>query len=128
LVSIVGVIILLASQAPHLVFPAAAMGAVSAAYSMASGDAMGQTQTHWAAVPVMAASTFAGTVAPALPFLWTSGWMALAQSGAIALLIALLVGYARSWRKHRYIETVAIIGFGVALTVACNLLVPGGSA
>lgn len=104
------------------------MGAVSAAYSMASGEAMGQEQTHWAAVPVMAASTFAGTVAPALPFIWTSGWMALTQAGAIALLIALLVGYARSWRKYRYIETVVIIGVGVVLTVACNLLIPGGSA
>jgi hypothetical protein len=125
--SILGVIVFIAARDPGLVFPAAAMGAVSAAYSMGAGEGMGQQETDWHAIPVMAAATFTGTVLPALPYLWSRGWAALAQSAAVCLLVALAVGHLRTWRKHRYAETVAVIGVGVAFTVGCNLLVPGGA-
>lgn len=128
LMSILGVVMFIASRSPSLVFPVAVMGAVSASYSMGAGEFLGQRQTDWGAVPVMAAATFAGTVLPALPYLWSSGWAALGQSAIACLLVALAVGHLRSWRRHRYLETVIVIGVGVALTVACNLVMPGGGA
>jgi hypothetical protein len=128
LMSILGIILFVASRSPGLVFGAAFMGAVSAAYSMGAGEFLEQQETRWAAVPVMAAATFGGTVLPALPYLWTSGHAALAQSAVACLLVALTVGHLRSWRAHKYLETVAVIGAGVTLTVACNLVIPGGAA
>jgi hypothetical protein len=128
LMSILGVVMFIASRSPSLVVPVAVMGAVSASYSMGAGEFLGQQQTDWPAVPVMAAATFAGTVLPALPYLWSSGWAALVQSATACLLVALAVGHLRSWRPHRYLETTAVIAVGVALTVACNLAMPGGAS
>jgi VIT1/CCC1 family predicted Fe2+/Mn2+ transporter len=125
--SILGVVMFIASRSPSLVVPVAVMGAVSASYSMGAGEFLGQRQTDWGAVPVMAAATFAGTVLPAVPYLWCSGWVALAQSAVACLLVALAVGRLRSWRPHRYIETTAVIAVGITLTVACNLVMPGGA-
>lgn len=127
LMSILGVVLFIASRSPSLVFGAATVGAVSAAYSMGAGEFLGQRQTDWRAVPVMAVATFTGTVLPALPYLWSSGWAALGQAAGACLLTALAVGHLRSWRKHRYLETIAVIAVGVALTVACNLLTGGGA-
>lgn len=128
LMSILGVVMFIASRSPSLVFPVAVMGAVSASYSMGAGEFLGQEATDWPAIPVMAAATFTGTVLPALPYLWCSGWAALTQSAVACLLVALAVGHLRSWRPHRYAETVIVIGVGVALTVASNLVMPGGGA
>jgi hypothetical protein len=97
--SILGVVMFIASRSPSLVVPVAVMGA----------------------------ATFAGTVLPAVPYLWCSGWVALAQSAVACLLVALAVGRLRSWRPHRYIETTAVIAVGITLTVACNLVMPGGA-
>lgn len=128
LMSILGVVMFIASRSPSLVVPVAVMGAVSASYSMGAGEFLGQRQTDWGAVPVMAAATFAGTVLPAVPYAWSSGWAALGQSAVACLAVALAVGRLRSWRRHRYLETTIVIGVGVALTVACNLVMPGGAA
>lgn len=127
LMSIFGITVFVAARYPALVFPAALMGAVSAAYSMGAGEFLGQGRPDWSAVPVMAGATFTGTLLPALPYLWARGWPALAWSVAVCLLMALAVGRLRTWRTHRYVETVAVIGVGVALTVACNLLTGGGA-
>lgn len=127
LMSILGVTMFIAARDPSLVFLAALMGAVSASYSMGAGEFLGQQKTEWAAVPVMAAATFGGTLLPALPYLWSRGLPALAQSAGVCLLMALAVGRLRTWRRHRYLETVAVIGCGVALTVVCNLLTGGGA-
>jgi hypothetical protein len=75
----------------------------------------------------MAAATFAGTLLPAIPYLWSAGWAALAQSSAVCLAMAVAVGHLRSWRKHRYAETTAVIAAGIALTITCNLLTGGGA-
>lgn len=127
LMSIFGVVVFIAARDPRLVFPAALMGAVSAAYSMGAGDGLGRSKTDWAAVPVMAGSSFAGTVLPATPYLWSAGQAALIQSVGVCLLVALAVGRLRTWSRHRYAGTVAVIGFGVLLTIGCNLL-SGGAA
>lgn len=126
LMSVLGIVVFIASRAPSLVFGAAVMGAVSAGYSMGAGEFLGQKQPDWPAVPVMAAATFTGTVLPALPYLWSAGWAALAQAATVCLLMALAVGRLRTWSRHRYFSTTAFIGLGMALTVGCNLLMPGG--
>lgn len=125
--SIFGITVFIAARYPSLVFVAALMGAVSAAYSMGAGEHLGQQETNWSAVPVMAGATFAGTLLPAVPYLWSRGLPALGQSAAVCLLMALAVGHLRTWRRHRYLETVAVIGFGVALTIVCNLATGGGA-
>jgi len=128
LMSILGVTLFIASRDAALVFPVAFMGAVGAAYSMGAGEFLGQQQTDWPKVPVMAAATMAGTTLPAMPYLWSGGWLALTQSGAACLLVALAAGRLRSWRRHKYLETVAVIGAGIAITVICNLLMPGSAS
>jgi len=126
LMSILGVVLFIAARSPALVFPAALMGGVSAAYSMGAGEFLGEDDSPgWAASLVMGAATFAGTVLPAVPYLWCAGWAALAQSCAVCLLVALLVGHLRSWRPHRYAETTLVIALGVILTFACSLLTGG---
>ena len=126
LMSILGPVMFTASRWPGLVFPIAVMGAVSASCSMGAGEFLGQEATNWAAVPVMGAATFTGSVLPALPYLWSSGWAALAQSAAACLLVALAVGRMRAWRRHRYAETVAVLCLVVAVTVLCNHFMPAG--
>jgi len=121
LMSILGPVMFTASRWPQLVFPIA----VSAACSMGAGEFLGQEATNWAAVPVMGAATFTGSVLPSLPCLWSSGWAALAQSAAACLAVAVAVGHLR-WRRHRYAETVAVLALVVAVTVLCNHFVPAG--
>ena len=128
LMSILGPIMFTAARAPHLVFPIAVMGAVSAACSMGAGEFLGERAPDWRAVPAMAAATFTGSVLPALPYLWSAGMGALAQSGVACALTALAVGHMRSWRPHRYAETLVILAVVFAVTVACNLLMPAGSS
>jgi VIT1/CCC1 family predicted Fe2+/Mn2+ transporter len=126
--SILGPVMFTASRYPRLVFPVALMGAVSAAGSMAAGEHMSEERTDYRAVAVMGAATFAGSVLPAFPYLFTSGIAAICCSAAVCLAVALGVGHLRSWRKHRYAETVAILAFVAGLTVICNLFMPGGAA
>jgi hypothetical protein len=125
LMSILGSVMFTASRWPQLVFPIAFMGAVSAACSMGAGEFLGQEATNWAAVPVMGAATFTGSVLPALSRLWSSGWAALAQSAACPA-VAVAVGHLRSWRRHRYAETVTVLALVVAVTVLCNHFMSAG--
>jgi VIT1/CCC1 family predicted Fe2+/Mn2+ transporter len=128
LMSILGPIEFTASRYPHLVFPVAFMGAVSASASMAAGEQMSEEkETLWAPA-VMGAATFTGSVLPAVPWLFTRGVPAVCWSAAICVAVALMVGHLRSWRPHRYAETLAVLACVAALTVACNLALPGGAA
>lgn len=124
--SILGPVMFTASRYPHQVFPVALMGAVSAACSMGAGEHMEREGTPAAATAAMAAATFAGSAAPAVPWLFTSGVPAICWSAAVVLAVALAVGRLRSWRPHRYAETVAILAAVAAVTVACNLALPAG--
>ncbi len=128
LMSILGPVMFTASRYPRLVFPVALMGAVSASGSMAASDHMSEARTDYRATAAMGLATFTGSVLPALPYLFTSGVTAICCSAAICLAVALAVGRMRSWCPHRYVQTVAILSLVAALTVACNLLMPGGTA
>ena len=128
LMSILGPVMFTASRYPHLVFPVALMGAVSASASMAAGQRMSEDrQSAWAPV-VMGAATFTGSVLPAIPFLFTRGVPAICCAAAVCVTVALGVGRLRSWRKHRYLETLAILALVAGVTVVCNLLLPGGAS
>jgi VIT1/CCC1 family predicted Fe2+/Mn2+ transporter len=126
LMSILGPVMFTASRYPRLVFPVALMGAVSASASMAAGEHMSEDRTDYAAAAVMGAATFAGSVLPAAPWLAVSGTAAVCWSAAVCAAVALAVGRMRSWRRHRYLETAAILAGVAGLTVACNLLIPAG--
>ncbi len=128
LMSILGPVMFFASRDPRLVFPVALMGAVSASASMAGGEQMSAEQeTIWAPA-AMGAATFTGSVLPAIPYLFTRGLPAICCTAAICVAVALGVGRLRSWRKHRYLETLAILAAIAALTVVCNLILPGGTS
>lgn len=124
LMSILGPMMFIASRYPAAVFPVAVMGAISASCSMGAGEFLGEEKPDLRASPVMAAATFAGSVLPALPYLWSAGTAALAQSAIVCLLVALGVGHMRTWRRHRYLETVAVLAVVFAITVACNHYMP----
>jgi hypothetical protein len=128
LMSIMGPVMFTASRYPMLVFPVALMGAVSASCSMAAGEHLGEDSSEPSAVVMMGAATFGGSLLPAVPWLATSGTAAVCWCAGIILAAALLVGRLRSWRRHRYIETIAILALVAGVTVACNLAVPAGTA
>jgi hypothetical protein len=128
LMSILGPVMFFASRDPRYVFPVAFMGAVSASASMAAGQQMSEDrQSPWAPV-MMGAATFAGSVLPAAPFLFARGLTAICCSAAVCVAVALGVGHLRSWRRHRYAETLAILALVAGVTATCNLLIPGGAA
>jgi VIT1/CCC1 family predicted Fe2+/Mn2+ transporter len=127
LMSILGPVMFFASRDPRLVFPVALMGAVSASASMGAGELMSKEQkTAWAP-GVMAVATFGGSVLPAIPYLFARGVVAVCCSAAMCVIVAVGVGHLRSWRAHRYVETLAILAVVAGLTVACNLLLPSGT-
>jgi len=117
-----------ASRAPHYVFPVALMGAVSASASMAAGQQMSEDRQSPRAPVVMGLATFAGSVLPAVPYLFARGLTAICCSAAACVAVALGVGRLRSWRRHRYAETLAILGLVAGVTVICNLFLPGGAS
>ena len=124
--SILGPVMFFASRDPRYVFPVALMGAVSASASMAAGEHMSEDrQSAWAPA-AMGAATFTGSVLPAIPYLFARGTAAICCSAAVCAAVALGVGRLRSWRRHRYLETLAILALVAAVTVGCNLLLPGG--
>ena len=127
--SILGPVMFFASRNPALVFPVALMGAVSASASMGAGELLSEDDSQtMGAVLVMAAATFTGSVLPAAPYLFLSGWPALLASAGLVLGVALTVGHLRAWRPHRYAETVAILAVVFTVTVVCNLLIPGSAS
>ena len=127
LMSILGPVMFFASRNPRLVFPVAFMGAVSAATSMGAGQRLSEQQDDTAGPVVMGGATFAGSVLPAVPYLFTSGLAAVLWSAGVCVAVALGVGHLRSWRKHRYLETVGVLAFVAVVTVGCNLALPGGA-
>lgn len=124
--SILGVVFYASGHA-GLVFPVALSGGLTAAVSMAAGELLsdGGTPDKVAAF-AMGAATLAGSVAPALPYAFWHGLVAPLLSVAVCVAVAAVVGRLRQNRKHRYIETFAVLAVVVAVAVACGLAFPGG--
>lgn len=129
--SLLGVILyLLLSHHDALIFPTACSGAISSAVSMGGGEWLSDSDNGLAASAVMAVATFAGALAPAVPFAFASGAAAVAESAVICLCIALAVSAMRANRSlpMALTETLGILLAVAAVVVACGLVLPGGGA
>jgi VIT1/CCC1 family predicted Fe2+/Mn2+ transporter len=127
--SLLGVVLYLLHD-QRLIFPAALMGGISAAVSMAGGEYLSDSGSGPGASLVMGLATGAGAVAPAVPFAFTTGAAALAAMVVISVATGVTVGVLRGKASARHgtafevavtLATLAGI-FGVVL--ACALVVP----
>lgn len=131
--SIVGVILYLLGD-PRVIFATVLAGSISAALSMAGNDYLSDSDDGLLPSAVMGLATFAGGLAPALPFLFTRGRLALILMGVICLLLGVLVGVIRAQAATRHSFRVVFAGtlvifaliFGAVLAVALGLPSPAG--
>lgn len=114
----------------NLIFPAALMGGISAAVSMAGGEWLSDSDNGLGASAVMGLATGAGAILPAIPFALARGPLALTATVCICLLIGIVVGVMRGQagaRHSKVFEMAVTLGllaviFGVVLV--CSVLVP----
>jgi VIT1/CCC1 family predicted Fe2+/Mn2+ transporter len=125
--SILGVVFYLSGHS-GLVFPAALSGGLSAAASMAGGEWLSESDHGLAASAAMGAATLTGSVLPAIPYAFLSGWRAPAVSVLTLMAVAAVVARLRTHRTHPYLETALVLGVVLTVAVTCGLLVPGGGA
>jgi hypothetical protein len=128
--SLLGVIIYLLVTHPVLIFPTALSGAVSSAVSMGAGEWLSDSGSGFAASAVMAGATFTGALLPALPFAFASGAAAVAESGVICGLLAVIVAALRPRRGlgMALTETLGLLAVIAGVVLACGLLLPGPAA
>jgi VIT1/CCC1 family predicted Fe2+/Mn2+ transporter len=130
--SIVGVVLYLLGD-QRLIFPAALSGAISAALSMAGNEYLSDSDNGLWPSAVMGLATAAGGIAPAIPFLFTRGALALAWMGVVCLLIGIVVGVMRAQACARHgfwTELGGTLGifaliFAAVLAVSLALPAPG---
>lgn len=127
--SLLGVVLYLLHN-EGLIFPAAVMGGISAAVSMAGGEWMSDSDNGFGTAIVMGLATGAGAILPAVPFAFARGAAALTASVVICLMIGCVVGVMRGHASEKHgmafqvgltLLLLAAI-FGVVL--ACTLVVP----
>jgi VIT1/CCC1 family predicted Fe2+/Mn2+ transporter len=127
--SIVGVVLYLLGD-QRLIFPAALSGAISAALSMSGNEYLSDSDNGFWPSAVMGTATATGGIAPAIPFLFTTGALALEWMGVICLLIGVIVGVmrARECRKHTFWQelggTLGIFILIFAAVFAASLALP----
>ena len=98
---------------------AAALGlAIAATVGMGAGEYLSDTTRNLRLAFVMAAATFLGSVAPALPFVAGYGMAEVLASGVVVFLAGLLIGRVRGYRL-----TFVILVVVCCLTVALSVLV-----
>jgi len=98
---------------------AAALGlAVAATVGMGAGQYLSDTKRSVRLACVMGAATFAGSVAPALPFIAGYGTAQLLCALAILLAGGCLIGHFRGYRL-----TFVVLAVVTVLTVALSALV-----
>lgn len=130
--SLLGVSVFLLIKHPTLLFPTAVCGALGATLSMASGELLSDTGTFrecLAPAGVMGAATFAGGLAPAVPFAFGTGPLAVAMLGLICLIIGVIVACMRSGvsRPLALVETLGLLVIVAAAVLAVSLAFPSGS-
>jgi VIT1/CCC1 family predicted Fe2+/Mn2+ transporter len=127
--SMLGVLLYLLHH-QNLIFPAALMGGISAAVSMAGGEWMSDSDNGFFPSAVMGLATGAGGILPAVPFALARGPLALTGTVVICLLIAGAVGAMRGRvsTKHGAVFEMAVTLlllaaiFGIVLF--CSVIVP----
>lgn len=114
---ITGLIIAGTHSGPRIL--AAALGlAVAATVGMGAGQYLSDTKRSVRLALVMGAATFAGSVAPALPFIAGYGTPQLACTLGILVAGGALIGHFRGYRL-----TFAVLAIVGALTVGLSALV-----
>lgn len=129
MMSPLGVILfLLGHQA--LIFPAAVCGALSAMCSMGGSEFLSDSDTGLGGSAMMAAATGVGGILPALPFEFTTGPLAVAESVLICVLIGFIVACLRPARNLAVAlaQTYAVLGGIFAAVLAVALIFPGSAA
>lgn len=127
--SLLGVILYLLHH-QELIFPAALMGGISAAVSMAGGEWMSDSDNGFLPSAVMGLATGTGAILPAIPFAFVRGSVAVLASVLICALVAVVVGAmrGRASRKHsagfQMAVTFALFGVIFAVVLVCSLIVP----
>jgi VIT1/CCC1 family predicted Fe2+/Mn2+ transporter len=124
--SIIGVIAY-ATGHSGLVLWLALSGGLSAAASMAGNEWLSRSGRGPRAALVMGAATLTGSVLPALPYAFLRGWHALAASMLMLGVVAFVVARLRAHRAHPYLETAAVLGVVLAVSIAAAVLMPGGT-
>lgn len=128
--SLLGVILYLLHK-QDLIFPAALMGGISAAVSMAGGEWMSDSENGPFPSLVMGLATGLGGILPAIPFAFAKGAVALTGMIAISVVIGVVVvGVLRSQSSETHglafqlgVTFLMLAGiFGIVL--ACALVVP----
>jgi VIT1/CCC1 family predicted Fe2+/Mn2+ transporter len=128
--SLIGVVVYLAATHPSLIFPAAVSGALTSAVSMGGGEFLSDSDLGLAASLVMALATFTGALAPAIPFAFGHGALAIAGCVVICAAVILVVARLRPNRGRglALAETAGLFAAAVIVALACARLLPGGSA
>jgi VIT1/CCC1 family predicted Fe2+/Mn2+ transporter len=128
MMSILGVVFYLGAHA-GLILPAAAIGGVSSALSMAAGEWLSTSDNGLGASLVMGGATGVGAVVPALPYAFAHGAAAFALSAAACVALTVVVGLLRTspaQRGKRVGVTVGVLAVVYGVTLGCA--VAGGGA
>jgi len=123
--SILGVVFY-ASGHGGLVIPLAISGGLSAACSMAGGEWLSDSENGLAASAAMGVATLTGSVLPAAPYAFLSGWHAPAVSVLTLAVVVVVVARLRQHRRHPYWETFGVLAVVLLASAACALLIPAG--
>lgn len=129
MMSLLGVVLYLMGH-QGLIFPAALSGGISSALSMAGGEWLSESENGPGASLVMGAATGTGAVLPALPYAFSAGPAAVAQSVIICVLIGVVVATLRPNRRLglALLETFGVLAAIFAVVLACGLVLPGSAA
>lgn len=134
MMSVLGSILFLLGY-QHLIVPVALLGGLSAGLSMANGELMSDSEHGWADATVMGIATFLGTFAPAVPFLFATGWPAMTGLVGVCLVIGVIVGIMRGRQcdEHSMFQEVTmtiltlLVIFGITLLLS-RFIHGGGGA
>ena len=121
MMSLLGVILYLLGH-QSIIFPAALMGGISSAISMAGSEWLSDSDNGLGASCVMGGATGLGAILPALPYAVTTGPAAIAQSVCICVCIGVVVS---ALRPHRGFGMAMVETFGILLAIFAVVLVLG---
>jgi VIT1/CCC1 family predicted Fe2+/Mn2+ transporter len=129
MMSILGVVFYLGDHA-GLILPAAAIGGLSAALSMAAGEWLSDSAHGLGASLVMGAATGVGSIVPAFPYAVLRGGAAFALSAVLRATLTVAVGLLRTTparRGARIAVTIGVLAVVYGVTLACALAMRGSS-
>jgi VIT1/CCC1 family predicted Fe2+/Mn2+ transporter len=126
LMSMLGVVLYLLGH-QSIIFPAALMGGISSAISMAGGEWLSDSENGFGASCVMGGATGLGAILPAAPYAITTGPTAIAQSICICVCIGVAVAALRPRRGFgmALVETFGVLAVIFAVVLALGMVLPG---